>query len=208
MTFSIIVPAYNEHETLLKNIPILCRKFPQAEILIVENGSAVSPDFTQYENVQLIHAANKGLGIGLKWGLVRAKHSIVVFLPADLSYALDFVNTAVLLVKRGWVLVIGSKAVSYPSLIRRPFYRKMLSEIYTSFWDMFYGLKIKDFTGVKAYNRDWAISALPFCPSDGIRFEVQLIRQLRRWRLKIVEIPVEVNDFRPGYMLNLGVAKS
>lgn len=198
LRFTIIIPCYREHDNLLRNVPMLAQKFPDAEILIIENGSYIAPDLG-YLGVRNVALYEKGLGLALRTGIEEAKTSCVVFLPADMSYDLSFVDTAVPIIQHGraYDLVIGSKGLK-ESKVARPLLRKAVGLAYNRFYDLLFELKIRDITGVKAYRREKVQPLLERCPSSGVFFEVQLIREMRLREMNILEIPVKVRDYHPS----------
>lgn len=194
MTVSIIIPAYREHESLAKNVPYLAARFPSADIHIIENGSNIAPDLHFLDNVRSSRLDTKGLGVALKFGICTAKQRVVVFLPADLSYDLRFVNESEAIIRAGWDLVIGSKRL-HLSHVERPLLRQIISELYNGWYNARYDLKVRDITGTKAYNRDTICPMLDSKMGNGIDFEVNLLRAMRRLKMRIMEIPVTVRDY-------------
>lgn len=196
MTVSIIIPAYREYDSLQKNIPYLAARFPREDIHVIENGSKIAPDFS-FLAVRTSTLNQKGLGIALRFGILTAYHKVVVFLPADLSFDLRFVRESEAIINAGWDLVIGSK-MHYESKVQRPYDRRLISGLYNATWDLVYNLGVNDLTGVKAYNRESVKTLLGSNLGDGIRFEVNLIHEMRKRHMRILEIPVEVKDFGPS----------
>lgn len=198
MTFTIIIPAFNEYDNLIKNVPYLAQRYnDQALILIIENGSDTAPDLDYLDNVKVLNIWHKGLGIALRTGLREATTPCVVFLPADLSFDLSFVDLAVPIIEhcKWFDLVIGSKGLR-ESKVQRPIFRQFASQLYNSWYNLIYDeLRVRDITGVKAYKRKAILPLLDECKSDGIFFEIQLINALRKHRQNILEVPVTVKDF-------------
>lgn len=92
MKFSVIVPVYNTAEYLPYAIDsVLANNFPDAEIIIVDDGSDdfVSPALCdEYERkhpslVRVIHQENRGLGGARNRGLDAALGDYVIFLDSD-----------------------------------------------------------------------------------------------------------------------------
>ena len=205
--FSIIVPCYNEpYRDLMKNIAFMDGYFDfQPEFLIMENGSTLLYKRLEYDSrKRYFWRYGRGLGWALREGLRRASAPVVFFLPADLSYDLSFVWHARAYLETGYSLVIGSKAVG-DSEVHRPLKRELMSAVYNALLKLRYGPGWPaDITGVKAYVKKDMIPLLDSCPSDGIRFEVELMKAIRQKGLRSKEIAVKVNDHRPSPFNLLG----
>jgi glycosyltransferase involved in cell wall biosynthesis len=84
-TATILIPAYNEAETLAALLPQLKTLYPETEILVVDDGSH---DGTTQVAVQggarvVRHPYNKGNGASIKTGLRNARGEVVVIFDAD-----------------------------------------------------------------------------------------------------------------------------
>jgi glycosyltransferase involved in cell wall biosynthesis len=193
-SLTILIPCFRERKTLTVGIPKLKARFPEAQIMIVENGSSIAP---QFEGVQYFWLEKAGLGLGLRYGLQRCETDFCVFLPADLSYDLSFVDQAIGILSLGYDIVLGNKN-DPRSIVQRPLKRKIISRIYHLLIESGKRLPIGDYTGTKAWRMDSIRPLLARCPSSGIGFEVQLLREAYKEKLKVVQIPVIVEDFNKG----------
>lgn len=176
----------------------------QAEFLIVENGSDILyPSFAYGEPLyngryRYFWGHERGLGWALKQGIQSASWPYVFFLPADLSYDLCFVKQAKAYLETGYSLVIGSKAL-HDSQVKRPLKRKAISAAYNLSLRTLYGHQWpRDITGTKAYRKRDIAPLLSRCDSNGIYFEVQLMKAVINARLRSKEIAVTVKDLRPS----------
>jgi glycosyltransferase involved in cell wall biosynthesis len=82
---TIIIPAYNEAETLPPILAQLKELYPEAEILIVDDGSSDDTALVGAEGGARVlrHPYNKGNGASIKTGLRQATGEIVVIFDAD-----------------------------------------------------------------------------------------------------------------------------
>jgi glycosyltransferase involved in cell wall biosynthesis len=82
---TILIPAYNEAETLRPVLIKLRELYPEAEILIVDDGSSDDTALIGVEGGARVfrHPYNKGNGASIKTGLRQATGEIVVIFDAD-----------------------------------------------------------------------------------------------------------------------------
>ncbi len=82
---TILIPAFNECETIVSLLPRLREFYPEAEILVIDDGST---DQTAQRAAELgarvvRHPYNKGNGASVKTGLRNARGQVVVIFDAD-----------------------------------------------------------------------------------------------------------------------------
>ena len=187
---TVLIPAHRESRSVMKHsIALVNSRLREydSEILIVENGSDELEDLpnTRYYSIE-----QGGLGIALRYGLLKASNEHIFFLPADMSYDLSFVDFAL---QQDADLVIGSKAVD-GSKVDRPMTSKAVSFAYGRYVKWRYGLKVHDATGAKLYRRSTVLPVAEKIADTGISFEVKLIQMLQKAGRRIIEIPVIVHD--------------
>jgi len=89
-------------------------------------------------------------------------------------------------------MVIGSKIGKQ----KRPFYRKMMSNIFIFLVKILLGLEFSDYSiGAKGYRKEYIIDKLDAI-DRGTFYVIKLVYFLKKKNLKITEIPVEVYDVR------------
>lgn len=83
--YSIIVPSYNEAPGLAAVLDELTRACPDAEIIVVNDGSTDDTEQVarKFPVTVVSHAVNRGYGAALKTGIGRAGQDRVVFFDAD-----------------------------------------------------------------------------------------------------------------------------
>ena len=91
MSLSIVLPTYNESENLKKLIPLLKKRFSEAEILVVDDKS---PDKTAETARTLgarviVREKKEGIGAALREGYNHAKGNIIVSMDADCSISVE-----------------------------------------------------------------------------------------------------------------------
>ncbi len=173
MKFSLIIPAYNEVESIAGTIDKLIKTpwqdFP--EIIIVDDGSdeKISDIITAKEKVKIIrHKQNRGYGAALKTGIKNAKYDIIAITDADDTYPNERIPELVKIFEEGgFDMVVGArlgKNVKIP-LIRKPakcFITKLASYLT--------GTKIPDLnSGLRVIKKDVVEKYIGILP-DGFSF--------------------------------------
>jgi glycosyltransferase involved in cell wall biosynthesis len=213
---SVVLPAYNEEETIslvIERTDSAAKKTGlQYELLVVDDGSK---DGTRQEvlrsskrngSVRLVaYADNLGKGFALTRGFFKSLGDLIVFLDADTDVEpeciVDFVDTL-----KDADLVIASKR--HPqSKIKTPFSRKMLSYGFNVIVRLLAGMDIKDTqTGLKAVRKSALQQVFPLLSIKRYAFDVELIAVSRLLNLRIIELPVELRvskDFKIKDMLRM-----
>jgi glycosyltransferase involved in cell wall biosynthesis len=119
---SIILPAKNEAESLKTLLPELCSNFPDAEIIVVNDGSTDDTAGVCTQNgVKVVsHAYSMGNGAAIKTGTRNAEGNILVFMDADGQHSPDDINKLIDKINDGYDMVVGARQLdSHASLTRR-----------------------------------------------------------------------------------------
>lgn len=109
-SLSIILPTYNESENLKKLIPQIEQKFPQSEIIVVDDNS---PDGTaevahKFGARVISRKKKEGIGAALKEGYDSASNQILVSMDADCSIHVEDIDRLIEKL-HNHDLVVGSK---------------------------------------------------------------------------------------------------
>jgi glycosyltransferase involved in cell wall biosynthesis len=124
MTFetSIILPAKNEAESLKALLPDLRSNFPDAEIIVVNDGSTDNTaDIGKQNDVTVIsHVYSMGNGAAIKTGARNAQGNILVFMDADGQHSPEDINKLIDMIHNGFDMAVGARQLdSHASLTRR-----------------------------------------------------------------------------------------
>lgn len=91
MKASIIICTYNEEETIFNVVAASCRHNPEAEVIVVDDGSTDNTEAV-LETLAIHHSfqywklqENKGLSYAMAFGLEVASNEVVLFLNADIQ---------------------------------------------------------------------------------------------------------------------------
>lgn len=201
---SIIVPAHNE-ETLIKqfinDVDRACKNLNLSyEIVVVENGSHdrtwhyLQEISTKNQRVKLIQLRAAGYGLALCTGLKRChgKYGVI--------FNVDFWDKKLLMLTKvdmlGHDLIVGSKNLS-GSLDLRRFNRRMVTKAFNLFLRVFLGFKGTDTHGIKLLRLKTVLPIVKICKTRTGIFDSELVIRSQRKGLKILELPVVVEEVRP-----------
>ena len=206
----VIVPTYNERDTVRRIIDAVLSQGPLFEILIVDDGS---PDGTgdivdevarENSRVHALHRPRKmGLGTaylaGFRWALER-DFEFIFEMDADFSHDPNhlpvFLEAAV-----DADLVLGSRyRQGKVTVVNWPISRLILSYAANIYARAVTGLPLFDGTGGFKCFRRRVLEAIPLdvVRSNGYAFQIEM--SFRAWRrgFRIVEIPIVFVDRTEG----------
>lgn len=203
----VVVPTYNERESLPGALERLAEHVPEADVLVVDDGS---PDGTADLAEKLSEAdapvrgrtaihllrrtAKEGLGpaylAGFAWALQR-DYGVIVEMDADGSHRAQ--DLPALLARTDDAdLVIGSRWVAGGTVVNWPLRREILSRGANIYVRIVLGLRVKDATaGFRAYRAD-LLRAMPLADvaSQGYGFQIDMTLRARHAGARIVEVPI------------------
>jgi glycosyltransferase involved in cell wall biosynthesis len=110
--FSIVIPAKNEEEGLANFLPSLCQKYPDVEVIVVNDGSSDSTvQVCEKHGVRVItHPYSKGNGAAIKTGARAASGDFIVFMDGDGQHDPADIERLLYRVEEGYDLVVGARS--------------------------------------------------------------------------------------------------
>lgn len=191
LSVTILVPAYNEEESLAETIRALegqKSNFKDLEIVVINDGSSdKTGEIARGLPVTLIeHERNRGYGAALKSGLQAAKHEYILITDADGTYPLEDIPKLAV-DARDYDMVVGARTgeeVHIP-LLRRP-----AKWMITRLAEYLSGRKIPDLnSGMRIFRKDAALRFLTLYP-DGFSFTttITLAMLTNHYRVKFIPI--------------------
>ena len=204
MKLSIVIPCYNEDESICKVLDLLLeQQFPiDHEIIIIDDGSRipVTTYIKEYLQNPILHhyrlRRNQGKGSALQIGFKKAKGDYIVIQDADLEYLPSDINAllAPILDHKAFV-VYGSRFFLKPKNMSRSHWiaNRFLSMI-TNF--LFFS-KLTDMeTGFKLMNRHLLYSLNLI----GREFEIEpeITGKLLARGVPIIEVPIQYHYRQKG----------
>jgi glycosyltransferase involved in cell wall biosynthesis len=198
--YLVVIPTYNEAETIVETISHVLAQKPDFEVLIVDDsspdgtGSIVRDAFANQSRVHLLTRGQKqGLGLayleGFQWAFSEG-FDFVVEMDADGSHrASDLASLVEASISAD--LVIGSRWVRGGEVENWPWFRKLISRIGNRYAKAMLGTKILDMTsGFRVYRAKF-LQQLVSEPvsSHGYSFQVELA-YLASKAGSVVEVPI------------------
>lgn len=206
----VLVPTYNERESLPRVLERTRAAVPEADVLVLDDAS---PDGTGHvadawaardAQVHVLHRlAKDGLGraylAGFAWAAERGYDAVVEMdadgshLPEQLPQLLEAAREA--------DLVIGSRWVPGGAIHHWPTHRRLLSRGGNVYTRMALGLPVQDATaGFRVY-RVTSLQRLGLADvaSQGYCFQVDLTLRSVEQGLRIVEVPIDFVEREQGH---------
>lgn len=190
---SVIVPCYNEADTILSALEQIraLRDTFELEIIVVDDGSTDGttqkldhvPDITLER-----HEVNKGKGASIATGVTKATGEVIVIQDADLEYAPKEIPELVRPILTGECdIVYGSRFKG--KIVGMPFSHYIGNKILSYFTSLLYGVSVTDMmTGHKAF-RARVFKQLEL-KSRGFGFEVEVTVKALEKGFKIKEVAI------------------
>lgn len=110
-TLSIILPAKNEAEGLKSFLPRLRKQYPQAEIIVVNDGSTdATAEICLSNGVYVVnHPYSMGNGAAIKSGARHASGDVLVFMDADGQHKPDDIPHLLKHIDKGYDMAVGAR---------------------------------------------------------------------------------------------------
>lgn len=205
----VIIPTYNESESLPGVISRVRAAAPEVHILVADDNSpdgtgeiadAIAADDGQ---VHVLHRQGKeGLGkaylAGFAWGLERG-YDVLVEMDADGSHRPEELPRLLEQVNHADV-VLGSRWVPGGSVVNWPASRRVLSQGGSLYTRMALGIPTRDATGgYRAYRAD-TLRALDLdsVDSNGYCFQIDLLWRALQRGMVVREVPITFVEREAG----------
>ena len=203
MTYSIVIPAYNESDRIRPTLDEIIRHAQEqnwdAEILVVDDGSRddtaeiVRAYSREHPQIQLIqNPGNRGKGFSVRNGMLHARGDICLFTDADLSSPIAEAKKLFDAIRQGADIAIGSRWLRAElQTERQPLYRQAFGRIFNLLLRLVLGLHFVDTQcGFKAFRREAAQRIFPMQKIERWGFDPEILFLARRLGLRTVEVPV------------------
>ena len=203
MTYSIVIPAYNESQrlgvTLEKVLAYVRQQGWDAELIVVNDGSRdntaqiVRAFAEKNPMVRLVeNPGNRGKGYSVRNGILNSRGDVVVFSDADLSSPIEEMPKLLKALAAGADIAIGSRWLRAELQTQRPsLHRQLFGRIFNLLLRIILGLQFKDTQcGFKAFTRRTAQTILPLQRIERWGFDPEILFLARKFGFRVDEVPV------------------
>ncbi|MBL8096844.1 MAG: glycosyltransferase family 2 protein [Anaerolineales bacterium] len=194
-TLTVIIPCYNERATIARLVGRVRAEAPEAEIIIVDDGSAdgtrdILPEVAQASNARvLLHDKNGGKGKAIRTGLQAATGDILLIQDADLEYdPRDYPALLKPIIEGNADVVYGSRFLGAPRRAMM-FWHMIANKLLTLMTNILYDTILSDMeTGYKVFRRK-VVEGLVL-RANRFDFEPEFTAKILRRRFRIFEVPI------------------
>ena len=164
---SVIIPAYNEEESIgltideIINVLKKSNMYNNSEIIVINDGSSddTKKEALKHKAIVIDNPTNMGYGFSLKRGIEKAKNELIVITDADLTYPFSIVPKMIEEKKKGFDLVVGARTGKY---YKESIFKNILRKILKSFVQYIAGKKIKDVnSGLRVFDKSTVTKYFP-----------------------------------------------
>ena len=217
MKILVMMPTYNEIQTLKRSVTDLFRHNPTVELLVIDDnspdgtGALANKLATSQPAMHVLHRGGKeGLGkaylAGISWGLANG-FELLVQMDADGSHRAQ--DLPKLLDRAGLGdLVIGSRWVPGGAVRNWPWYRMFISRFGNFYAARMLGSNLGDLTaGFRVYGKDLLLQLpLENVAAQGYGFQVEMTKNVLAIGGKVTEVPIEFVERENGVSkMTLGI---
>ena len=201
ITLSIIVPVYNEENTvitILKKVNQLKEHNISFEVIVVDDGSSDNSLSLIKENQNLYNQLisnerNYGKGYAIKKGLELSKGKYVTFQDADLEYdPKDLLKFFTLIKNLNPDLIIGSR-INYSEFTRsHNILNKYGNTLITFIFNIFYNTTFTDiYSCYVCFKKD--LLNINYLKSKGFEQQAEILCKIVKKGKKFYEVPINYN---------------
>jgi dolichol-phosphate mannosyltransferase len=199
---SVVVPTYNERDTLPELVLRLARALRQGyEVVVVDDASPdgtaeVARQLARSYPVRLVQRPGKlGLASAVLEGARAAQGAVLVVMDADLSHPPEAVPALVGAVEGGADVAVGSRYVPGGGVERWPLHRRWMSRVAVWLARVWLGERVYDpVSGFFAVRRERLAGAA----LEGVGYKILVALLARSRGARVVEIPYTFTDRRGG----------
>jgi glycosyltransferase involved in cell wall biosynthesis len=191
MRISVILPAKNESEGLQRTLPALRERFPDAEIIVVNDGSTDDTALVADRHGARVLSSpySMGNGAAIKRGARAASGEILVFMDADGQHSPELAQVLLDKLAEGYDMVVGARNASGQATVSRG----AANAIYNRLASWMTGHRVVDLTsGFRAVRKDRFCEFLHLLP-NGFSYPTTSTMAFFRSAYAVAYVPISVD---------------
>ena len=200
--YSIVIPCFNEENSVFKVVNTICIKFPNILVVVVDDGSTdnsyLELQKIESKNLNLFKNENNyGKGYSIRKGLenIKNKSDIVIFTDADEEINIDDISKLISLYEKfDYDAVFGSRflKMKFSEKVKMGFHRYLANILLTKLSNLRLNQNLTDMeTALKSFKTKY-VNKLNL-QSDRFEIEPEIVKGLSNLNIKIMEVPVSYN---------------
>ena len=190
MRLSVILPAKNESVGLAKTLPAIAQHHPDAEIIVVDDGSTDDTANIAREHGATVISSpySMGNGAAIKRGARAASGELLVFMDADGQHNPADINKLLVKLDEGYDMVVGARDGSGQA----NFHRGLANTFYNWLASHMTGHKVEDLTsGFRAVRAEKFREFLHLLP-NGFSYPTTSTMAFFRSAYPVAYVPIDV----------------
>ena len=183
---SIIIPSRNEATGLKQLLPELKTRYPEAEVIVVDDGSedGTADIGRNYGAKVVTHPYSMGNGAAVKSGARAAKGDILIFMDGDGQHSPEEISRLLAKLEEGFDMIVGVRSA------HAGFHRAFGNQIYNKLASLMTGYRIEDLTsGFRAVRANKFRKFLYLLP-NGFSYPTTITMAFFRSAYSVAYIPI------------------
>jgi glycosyltransferase involved in cell wall biosynthesis len=196
LSLSVVMPVYNEQNTLKEAIEDVLGVDLVKELIIVDDGSkdgtkGILKTLSSNPRVKIVyHQKNRGKGAALQTGFKEVSGDVVVIQDADLEYDPEEFREMIIPIQKGKADVVYGSRLTFARPQRAyMFWHKVGNGLVTLFTGILYNTTLTDIETCYKMFRAELLKDIRI-DSKGFEVEPELTAKLLRKKLRIYEVPI------------------
>lgn len=190
MRISLILPAKNEVEGLRRVLPGVRELLPEAEIIVVDDGSTDETAAVAREHGALVLGSpySMGNGAAIKRGARAARGEVLVFLDADGQHNAELIPRLLAKLDEGYDMVVGARGWDGQASVGRG----LANGLYNSIASLMTGFPVADLTsGFRVVRADKFLEFIHLLP-NGFSYPTTITMAFFRSAYAVAYEPIPV----------------